>query len=274
MQRNLSSGDIGRVLVDRNTAFHFLDKSGLKRNRQIRLIRHIDYPMDYYMVHVNREIEGSSEEYFEETFMSPSDNDTDEAPAKPGPEEQKQQIAQCGPLLKEMSKDLIGAAKQRAAEQVIPAELQTAGLSDEIAGLFSTGSEMTNFILFFLLGVFLSLIVIGILWEAYERCNAAKRKRAQFKGSPSLHGYSDKGNLIPLNKNFSMMQSFVEMEERLRDLTTDLQKMKEEFAGTIGTDRALRGRNRQCLDQTDQPDKGRSFFDMLNRRSKNSETVL
>lgn len=124
MQRNLSSGDIGRVLVDRNTAFHFLDKSGLKRNRQIRLIRHIDYPMDYYMVHVNREIEGSSEEYFEETFMSPSYNDTDEAPAKPGPEEQKQQIAQCGPWLKEMSKDLIGAAKQRAAEQVIPAELQ------------------------------------------------------------------------------------------------------------------------------------------------------
>lgn len=71
-----------------------------------------------------------------------------------------------------------------------------------------------------------------------------------------------------------MIQSFVEMEERLRDLTTDLQKMKEEFAGTIGTDRALRGRNRQCLDQTDQPDKGRSFFDMLNRRSKNPETVL
>ncbi|CAH3120187.1 unnamed protein product, partial [Porites lobata] len=48
MQRNLTSGNIGQVLVDRNTAFHFLDKSGLKRNRQIRLIRNIDYPMDYF----------------------------------------------------------------------------------------------------------------------------------------------------------------------------------------------------------------------------------
>ena len=106
MQENLSSGDIGRVLVDRNSAFHFLDKSGLKRNRQIRLIRHIDYPMDYYMVHVNRETEGS--------------------PDKPYLKEQRhwQYIAQCGSQLKEWSQDLVGDTKSSAIENVIPAELQ------------------------------------------------------------------------------------------------------------------------------------------------------
>ena len=43
MQKNLSQGTIGRVMVDRNTVFHFLDISGLKRNRQIRMIRNIDF---------------------------------------------------------------------------------------------------------------------------------------------------------------------------------------------------------------------------------------
>ena len=55
MQRNLSKGDVGRVLVDRITAFHFLDKSGLKKNRQIRLIRNIDYPMDSFMAFIKRD---------------------------------------------------------------------------------------------------------------------------------------------------------------------------------------------------------------------------
>ena len=55
MKKNLSKGDIGRVLVDRNTAFHLLDKSGLKKNKQIRLIRHIDYTMDYFIAFIKRD---------------------------------------------------------------------------------------------------------------------------------------------------------------------------------------------------------------------------
>ena len=55
MQKNLSKGDVGRVLVDRITAFHFLDRSGLKKNRQIRLIRNIDYPMDSFMAFIKRD---------------------------------------------------------------------------------------------------------------------------------------------------------------------------------------------------------------------------
>ena len=55
MQKNLSKGDVGRVLVDRITAFHFLDKSGLKKNRQIRLIRNIDYLMDSFMAFIERD---------------------------------------------------------------------------------------------------------------------------------------------------------------------------------------------------------------------------
>ena len=59
MQESLSQGTIGRVMVDRNTAFHFLDKSGLKRNRQLRMIRNIDYPMEYYLAHVSHDVMGS-----------------------------------------------------------------------------------------------------------------------------------------------------------------------------------------------------------------------
>ena len=93
MQRNLSSGEIGRVLVDRNTAFHFLDKSGLKRNRQIRLIRNIDYPMDYFLAFTKR----------------------DSSPLE---------IAGCGPTLKELTGDLVSVAKSTAQERLIPAQLQ------------------------------------------------------------------------------------------------------------------------------------------------------
>ena len=93
MQRNLSSGDIGRVLVDRNTAFHFLDKSGLKRNRQIRLIRNIDYPMDYFLAFTKRD-------------SSPLD------------------IAGCGPTLKELQGDLVSVAQSTAQERLIPVQMQ------------------------------------------------------------------------------------------------------------------------------------------------------
>ena len=93
MQRNLSSGDIGRVLVDRNTAFHFLDKSGLKRNRQIRLIRNIDYPMDYFLAFTKR----------------------DSSPLV---------IAGCGPNVKELQGDLVSVAKSTAQERLIPVQMQ------------------------------------------------------------------------------------------------------------------------------------------------------
>ena len=105
MQDNLSKGTIGRVLVDRNTAFYFLDKSGLKRSRQIRMIRNIDYPMEYYLAHV---------------YTGPVNitNDSDTELAK-----RRQQVVECGPRFIEKATDLRGESKY-ASSQLIPAELQ------------------------------------------------------------------------------------------------------------------------------------------------------
>ena len=109
MQESLSQGTIGRVMVDRNTAFHFLDKSGLKRNRQIRMIRNIDYPMEYYLAHVSHDV-----------MASPNDtNDSDDEVLA-----RKTQLSVCGESLKELSKDVVAVAKDTAKEQLIPAELQ------------------------------------------------------------------------------------------------------------------------------------------------------
>ena len=114
MQKNLSQGIVGRVLVDRNTAFHFLDKSGFKRNRQIRLIRNIEYPLEYYLAHVyNNGVPPTQS-------MSP--NDTDDSNTELV--ERKMELAECGPMLKELSVDLVSVAKSTAEEQLIPAELQ------------------------------------------------------------------------------------------------------------------------------------------------------
>lgn len=275
LQKNLNSGQIGRVLVDRNTAFHFLDKSGLKRNRQIRLIREIDYPMDYYMVHVRRGNGPSSpKEDLDDMPMSLNGSDVDSGDSLSSDEleEQRRKVTTCGPLLKQLSNDLVGASKTTAEEQVIQAELQTASLSDELEGLFSTGSQMTSFILFSLLGIFLSLIFLGILWELYIRCNASRVLKRN--GSPSLRGHSEKGNLIPFNKRFSMMQNFLDMEERLRELTADLQKMKEEFASTIANGDATKGHYQQWSNDIDDANGKQSFFDLLNGKSKHPETVL
>ena len=92
-------------MLDRNTAFHFLDKSGLKRNRQIRMIRNIDYPMEYYLAHVSHDV-----------MASP--NDTNEVLVR------KTQLSVCGESLKELSADVVAVAKDTAKEQLIPAELQ------------------------------------------------------------------------------------------------------------------------------------------------------
>ena len=116
MQNNLSEGKIGRVLVDRNTAFHFLDKSGLKRNRQIRMIRNIDYPMEYYLAHLSHEVHVKP-------APPPSPNETDYFPEEEMVD-RKAQLSECGDSLKELSPDLVGVAKDTAKEQLIPAELQ------------------------------------------------------------------------------------------------------------------------------------------------------
>ena len=44
-------------------------------------------------------------------------------------------------------------------------------------GLFSSGSEITRFILFSLLGIFLGLVIIVMAWEGLNSCNPAILKR-------------------------------------------------------------------------------------------------
>ena len=84
-------------------------------------------------------------------------------------------------------------------------------------------------------------------------------------------GKSKMGNLIPLNRKMSMMQNFLDLEERLKDLTSDLQKLKEEFASTIvNMDTA----KTQCQMNDEIPNKKSSFFGLLNGKSNNTETVL
>ena len=98
-------------MVDRNTAFHFLDKSGLKRNRQIRMIRNIDYPMEYYLAHVSHDV-----------MASPNDtNDSDDEVLA-----RKTELSVCGESLKdlELLADLAAVAKDTAKVQLIPAELK------------------------------------------------------------------------------------------------------------------------------------------------------
>lgn len=65
-----------------------------------------------------------------------------------------------------------------------------------------------------------------------------------------------------------MMQNFLDLEERLKDLTADLQKLKEEFASSIVNKDA----QRQLNDEG--PNKKSSLFGLLNGKSKNTETVL
>ena len=113
MQKNLSQGAIGRVLLDHNTALYFLDKFGSKQSRQIRMIRNIDYPMEYYLAHVSHDVP---------PLPTRSPNETNYS------EEQrfkrKQELSRCGKNLKELSVDLVAVAKETAKEQLIPAEVR------------------------------------------------------------------------------------------------------------------------------------------------------
>ena len=113
MQKSLIQGTIGRVMMDRNTAFHLLDKSGLKRNRQIRMIRNVDYPMEYYLAHVSHDV-------IPPLMGSPNGtNDSDDEVLV-----RKTELSVCGESLKELSADLVAVAEETAKEQLIPAELQ------------------------------------------------------------------------------------------------------------------------------------------------------
>ena len=112
MQKNLSQGAIGRVLLDHNTALYFLDKFGSKQSRQIRMIRNIDYPMEY-LGHVSHDVTPLATRSPNETSYS---------------EEQrfkrKQELSRCGKNLKELSTDLVAVAKETVKEQLIPAEVR------------------------------------------------------------------------------------------------------------------------------------------------------
>ena len=52
--------------------------------------------------------------------------------------------------------------------------LQSANLSDEMEGFFSTGSKMTLWMLIYLLVVFLGLVFLGILCQVYTKCYLAR----------------------------------------------------------------------------------------------------
>ena len=65
------------------------------------------------------------------------------------------------------------------------------------------------------------------------------------------------------------MQNFIEMEARLQDLTTELRKIKEEYASTITHQR------HKWSDDHDNADDNQSLFNFFkNGKSKNTETIL
>lgn len=102
MRKSLIRGASGRVLVDRNLAFHFLDESSFKRNRQIRLIRNIGYQLEYFIGHVSHDViqpPAGSAESEEEVF------------------ERKSELSNCGKNLKPLSPNLVAVARDTAREQ-------------------------------------------------------------------------------------------------------------------------------------------------------------
>ena len=110
MQKNLSQGAIGRVLLDHNTSLFLLDKFGSKQSKQIRMIRNINYPMEYYQAHVSHDVTPPP-------TRSPNEsNDSEEQRFK-----KKQELSRCGKNLKELFIDLVWVAKETAKEQLIPA---------------------------------------------------------------------------------------------------------------------------------------------------------
>ena len=101
MQEGLRQGTIGIVMVDYNTALHFLNKSGLIRKRQIRMIHYIDYPMEYYLAHVSHYV-NSDAEVFNRKF----------------------ELTACGESLAELSMDLVADAEFTSLKERSTAKLQ------------------------------------------------------------------------------------------------------------------------------------------------------
>ena len=76
--------------------------------------------------------------------------------------------------------------------------------------------------------------------------------------------------LILSSRKMSMMQNFLDFKERLKDITSDLQKLKEEFEG------AANGLSPVGSPEYSRP-KERSFFNNmldLKGKSKNIETIV
>ena len=75
--------------------------------------------------------------------------------------------------------------------------------------------------------------------------------------------------MIPRSRKMSMMQNVQNLEERLKDITSDLQKLKEEFES------AVNGLSPVGIPEYSRL-KERSFFIMLDqkRKSENTETKL
>ena len=108
MRESLIQGASGRVLLDRNVAFYFLDESSLRRNRQIRLIRNIDYQIEYFMGHVSYDV-----------IPTPA-----WSPAEEEVFNRTSQLSMCGENLAQLSSDLVVVARGIAIEALIPAEVQ------------------------------------------------------------------------------------------------------------------------------------------------------
>lgn len=113
MQKNLSQGAIGRVLLDHNTTLYFLDKFVSQQSEQIRMIRNINYPMEYYQAPVSHDVTPPP------TRSPNGSNDSEEQRFK-----RKQDLSRCGKNLKDLFIDLVSVAKETAKEQLIPAEVR------------------------------------------------------------------------------------------------------------------------------------------------------
>ena len=113
MQKNLSQGEIGRVLLDHNTTLYFLDKFVSKQSKQIRMIHNINYPMEYYQAPVSHDVTPPP------TRSPNGSNDPEEQRLK-----RKQELSRCGKNFKDLFIDLVSVAKETAKEQLIPAEVR------------------------------------------------------------------------------------------------------------------------------------------------------
>ena len=113
MHKDLSQGAIGRVLLDRNNAFYFLDKFDLKENRDVRMIRDIDYAIEYHLARVKHDVTPPSTRSPNETNYSEEERFM-----------RKAKLSQCGEALTALSENMVAVSQDTAKEQLIPAEVR------------------------------------------------------------------------------------------------------------------------------------------------------